>query len=52
MMKACIVAASGKLGHYVIRHSVDRGYEVVGVGRAERSGSSTGSAGRCQDPPS
>ena len=35
-MKVCIVGASGKLGQYVIQHSLDRGYEVVGVCR-ERS---------------
>ncbi|MDH3745364.1 MAG: NAD(P)H-binding protein [Acidobacteriota bacterium] len=35
-MKVCIVGASGKLGHYMVRHALDRGYEVVGVCR-ERS---------------
>jgi NAD(P)H-binding len=35
-MKACIVGASGKLGRYMVRHALDRGYEVVGVCR-ERS---------------
>lgn len=34
-MKVCIVGASGKLGHYMIRHALDRGYEVVGVCRPE-----------------
>lgn len=34
-MKICIVGASGKLGHYMIRHALDRGYEVVGVCRPE-----------------
>ena len=29
----CIVGASGKLGQYMIQHSLDRGYEVVGVCR-------------------
>jgi NAD(P)-dependent dehydrogenase (short-subunit alcohol dehydrogenase family) len=33
-MKVCIVGASGKLGQYMIQHSLDRGYEVVGVCRA------------------
>jgi len=33
-MKVCIVGASGKLGRYMIRHALDRGYEVVGVCRA------------------
>jgi NAD(P)-dependent dehydrogenase (short-subunit alcohol dehydrogenase family) len=34
-MKVCIVGASGKLGHYMIQHALARGYEVVGVCRAE-----------------
>jgi hypothetical protein len=34
--KVCIVGASGKLGRYMVRHCLDRGYEVVGVCR-ERS---------------
>lgn len=34
--KVCIVGASGKLGQYLVRHSLERGYEVVGVCR-ERS---------------
>jgi hypothetical protein len=34
-MKVCIVGASGKLGRYMVQHSLDRGYEVVGVCRAE-----------------
>ncbi len=36
MKKICIVGASGKLGQYMVRHALDRGYEVVGVCR-ERS---------------
>ncbi|MFC1639521.1 NAD(P)-dependent oxidoreductase [Gemmatimonadota bacterium] len=35
-MKVCIVGASGKLGKYMVRHALDRGYEVVAVCR-ERS---------------
>ena len=35
-MKVCIVGASGKLGQYMVRHALDRGYEVVAVCR-ERS---------------
>jgi NAD(P)-dependent dehydrogenase (short-subunit alcohol dehydrogenase family) len=34
-MKVCIVGASGKLGQYMVRHALDRGYEVVGVCREE-----------------
>src|SRR5919202_5378923 len=34
-MRVCIVGASGKLGRYMVRHALDRGYEVVGVCRAE-----------------
>jgi NAD(P)-dependent dehydrogenase (short-subunit alcohol dehydrogenase family) len=36
MKKICIVGASGKLGRYMVRHALDRGYQVVGVCR-ERS---------------
>jgi NAD(P)-dependent dehydrogenase (short-subunit alcohol dehydrogenase family) len=35
-MRVCIVGASGKLGQYMVRHALERGYEVVGVCR-ERS---------------
>lgn len=34
-MKICIVGASGKLGHYMIQHALDRGHDVVGVCRPE-----------------
>src|ERR687883_818358 len=34
-MKVCIIGASGKLGQYMVRHALDRGYEVVGVCREE-----------------
>jgi putative NADH-flavin reductase len=34
-MRVCIVGASGKLGQYMVQHALARGYEVVGVCRAE-----------------
>lgn len=34
--KVCVIGASGKLGQYMVRHALERGYEVVGVCR-ERS---------------
>jgi hypothetical protein len=34
-MKVCIVGASGKLGRYMVRHCLDKGYEVAGVCRPE-----------------
>jgi uncharacterized protein YbjT (DUF2867 family) len=34
-MKVCIVGASGKLGRYMVQHSLDHGYEVVGVCREQ-----------------
>jgi hypothetical protein len=33
--KVCVVGASGKLGRYMVRHALDRGYEVVGVCREQ-----------------
>ena len=38
MNKVCIVGASGKLGQYMVQHALDRGYEVVGVCRAQSVG--------------
>jgi NAD(P)-dependent dehydrogenase (short-subunit alcohol dehydrogenase family) len=32
-LKVCIIGASGKLGQYMVRHALDRGYDVVGVCR-------------------
>ncbi|MEU5906112.1 NAD(P)H-binding protein [Micromonospora sp. NPDC047527] len=32
-LRVCVVGASGKLGRYMVRHALDRGYEVVGVCR-------------------
>ena len=34
-MRVCIVGASGQLGRYMVRHALDRGYEVVGVCREQ-----------------
>src|SRR5678815_1392485 len=34
-MRVCIVGASGKLGQYLVQHSLDRGYELVGVCREQ-----------------
>jgi NAD(P)H-binding len=34
-MKVCVVGASGRLGRYMVRHALDRGYEVVGVCREQ-----------------
>jgi hypothetical protein len=36
--KVCIVGASGKLGQYMVQHTLDRGYEVVGVCREQSVG--------------
>ncbi|HET9933232.1 MAG TPA: NAD(P)H-binding protein [Polyangiaceae bacterium] len=33
--KVCVVGASGKLGRYLVQHALARGYEVVGVCRAQ-----------------
>ena len=32
-LKVCVIGASGKLGRYLVRHALDRGYEVVAVCR-------------------
>jgi NADPH:quinone reductase-like Zn-dependent oxidoreductase len=36
--KVCIVGASGKLGQYMVQHSLERGYQVVGVCREQSVG--------------
>ena len=35
VMKVCIVGAFGKLGQYMVRHALDRGYQVTGVCREQ-----------------
>src|SRR5512136_1627659 len=45
-MKVCIVGASGKLGRYMVKHALDRGYEVVGVCREQSVGKLDGFRGR------
>jgi NAD(P)-dependent dehydrogenase (short-subunit alcohol dehydrogenase family) len=37
-MKVCILGASGKLGRYLVQHSLDHGHDVVGVCRAQSVG--------------
>ena len=37
-MKVCVVGVSGKLGKYLVKHALDRGYEVVGVCRGQSVG--------------
>jgi NAD(P)-dependent dehydrogenase (short-subunit alcohol dehydrogenase family) len=36
--RVCIVGASGNLGHYMVRHALERGDEVVAVCRAQSVG--------------
>ncbi len=45
-MKVCIIGASGKLGQYMVQHSLDRGYEVVCVCREQSVGKLARFAGR------
>ncbi|MFE9660914.1 NAD(P)H-binding protein [Streptomyces sp. NPDC005955] len=44
--KVCIIGASGKLGQYMVRHALERGYEVVGVCRERSVPKLAGFAGR------
>jgi hypothetical protein len=46
MKKVCIVGASGKLGQYMVRHALDRDYEVVGLCRERSVGKLDGFKGR------
>jgi uncharacterized protein YbjT (DUF2867 family) len=45
-VKVCIVGASGKLGHYLVRQALDRGHEVVGVCREQSVGKLNAFRGR------
>jgi len=45
-MKVCIVGASGRLGQYMVRHCLERGWEVVGVCRPESVSKLDAFAGR------
>jgi hypothetical protein len=45
-MRVCVVGASGKLGQYLVRHALGRGYEVVGVCLQESVGKLEGFAGQ------
>lgn len=38
MKTVCIIGASGKLGQYMVQHSLDKGYQVVGVCREKSAG--------------
>src|SRR5438876_4653732 len=44
--EVCIVGASGKLGQYMVQHALNRGYEVIGVCRAESVGKLSAFKGR------
>ncbi|NRQ40861.1 NAD(P)H-binding protein [Nonomuraea sp. NN258] len=44
--RVCVVGASGKLGRYLVRHALERGFEVVGVCREKSVGKLADFAGR------
>jgi NAD(P)-dependent dehydrogenase (short-subunit alcohol dehydrogenase family) len=50
-MRVCIVGASGKLGQYMVRHALDRGYDVVGVCREQSVGKLAEFEGRMEIVP-
>jgi len=45
-LRVCIVGASGKLGRYMVRHALERGYQVVAVCREQSVGKLDEFAGR------
>lgn len=45
-MRVCVIGASGKLGRYMVRHCLERGYEVVAVCREESTAKLDEFAGR------
>lgn len=51
-MRVCIVGASGKLGQYMVRHALDRDYDVVGVCREASVGKPDAFKGRIEVVPS
>jgi NAD(P)-dependent dehydrogenase (short-subunit alcohol dehydrogenase family) len=50
-MRICIVGASGKLGHYMVQHALDRGHEVVAVCREKSVGKLAEFEGRIEVMP-
>jgi NAD(P)-dependent dehydrogenase (short-subunit alcohol dehydrogenase family) len=50
-MRVCVVGASGKLGKYLVQHSLDRGHEVVGVCREQSVGKLAEFEGRIEIVP-
>jgi len=51
MKRVCVIGASGKLGRYMVRQALDRGYEVVGVCRERSVGKLEGFKGRIEVVP-
>jgi uncharacterized protein YbjT (DUF2867 family) len=45
-VRVCVVGASGKLGRYMVQHSLDQGHEVVAVCRQQSVGKLAAFEGR------